>query len=161
RVEFRRIMHPERWKRVDSLYHQAAARTGEDRSTFLDEACDGDDAMRRELESLLAHDDPAGPFLEESALSVAAREVAHHMPRLTGRRFGPYLVGELLGAGGMGDVYRADDTVLRRQVAIKILPDTFDADSERLARFEQEARTLASLSHPHIAVLYGVQEAEG
>src|SRR5262245_43141644 len=154
-------MHPDRWKRVDSLYHQAAARTGDDRSTFLDQACDGDATLRRELESLLAHDDPAGPFLEESALSVAAREVADHMPRLTGRRFGPYLVGELLGAGGMGDVYRAEDTVLRREVAIKILPETFDADPGRLARFEQAARTLASLSHPHIAVLYGVQEADG
>jgi eukaryotic-like serine/threonine-protein kinase len=154
-------MDPDRWKRVDSLYHQAAARTGIDRSTFLDEACEGDDALRRELDSLLAHDDPAGPFLEESALTVAAREVADHMPRLTGRRFGPYLIGELLGAGGMGDVYRAEDTVLRRQVAIKILPDMFDADPGRLARFEQEARTLASLSHPHIAVIYGVQESEG
>jgi eukaryotic-like serine/threonine-protein kinase len=154
-------MDPERWQRVDSLYHQAAARTGDDRTTFLDEACDGDDALRRELESLLAHDDPAGSFLEEAALSVAAREVADQMPRLTGRRFGPYVVGELLGAGGMGDVYRAEDTVLRREVAIKILPDTFDADPGSLERFEQEARTLASLSHPHIAVIYGVQEAEG
>jgi serine/threonine-protein kinase len=154
-------MHPERWKRVDSLYHQAAVRTGDDRSTFLDQACDGDDALRQELESLLAHDDPPGAFLEEAALSVAAREMADQVPRLTGRRFGPYLVGELLGAGGMGDVYRAEDTVLRREVAIKILPDTFDAGPEQLARFEQEARTLASLSHPHVAVLYGVQEAEG
>jgi len=154
-------MDPDRWKRVDSLYHQAAARTGDDRSAFLDEACDGDAGLRRELESLLAHDDPAEPFLEENALSVAARGVAEQMPRLTGQHFGPYLVGELLGAGGMGDVYRAYDTVLRREVAIKILSDTFDADPGRLARFEQEARTLASLSHPHIAVIYGVQEAEG
>ncbi len=155
-------MHPDRWKRVDSLYDHAAARTGDDRSRFLDEACDGDDALRRELESALAHDNPAGPFLEESALSVAAREVANQMPRLTGRRFGPYLVGELLGAGGMGDVYRAEDTVLRREVAIKILPDTFDADPGKLARFEQENSSPSpSLSHPHIAVIYGVQESEG
>ena len=154
-------MDPDRWKRVDSLYHQAAARTGDDRSTFLGEACDGDEALRREVESLLAHDDAAGPFLEESALSIAAREEADHMPRLTGRRVGPYLVGELIGVGGMGDVYRAEDTVLRRQVAIKILPDLFDADPGKLERFEQEARALASFSHPHIAAIYGVQEAEG
>jgi serine/threonine-protein kinase len=154
-------MDPGRWKRVDSLYHQAAARTGDDRSTFLDDACDGDESLRRELESLLAHDDPAGSFFEEGALSVAARAVADQVPRLSGRRFGPYLVGELLGAGGMGDVYRAEDTVLRREVAIKILPDTFDAGPGRLAQFEQEARTLALLSHPHIGVIYGVHEAQG
>src|SRR5438477_11997369 len=114
-------MHAERWQRVDGLYHQAAALTGDNRSAFLDQVCDGDAALRRELESLLAHDDAAGPFLEEAALSVAARQVADQMPQLTGRRLGPYLVGGLLGSGGMGDVYRAEVTVLGRQVPVKIL----------------------------------------
>ena len=89
------------------------------------------------------------------------RLVADEIPVLTGRAFGPYRIGELLGAGGMGDVYRARDTVLGRDVAIKILPEAFHDDPERLARFEQEAQFLASLSHPNIAAIYGVHEAAG
>jgi eukaryotic-like serine/threonine-protein kinase len=82
-------------------------------------------------------------------------------PRLTGRRIGPYEVGPLLGAGGMGEVYRARDTRLGRDVAIKILPADLTADPERLARFEREARVLARLNHPHIATIHGIEEADG
>ena len=81
-------------------------------------------------------------------------------PRLTGA-IGPYQVGELLGAGGMGEVYRARDSRLGRDVAIKILPPAFMADPERVARFEREARVLASLNHPHIGAIYGIEEASG
>ena len=80
---------------------------------------------------------------------------------LTGRRIGVYEIQTLLGAGGMGEVYRARDTKLGREVAIKILPDVFTSAPERLARFEREARMLAALNHPHIAAIYGVEEAEG
>jgi serine/threonine-protein kinase len=153
-------MRPERWKHVEDLYHKAAARTAADRSTFLADACGGDEALRQELESLLAQDVPAGSFLDEPALAVAARQVAGEMPLLTGRSLGPYLIGELLGAGGMGDVYRAQDTVLGRDVAIKILSAAVEAAPARLAQFEQEARVLASFSHPHIGAIYGVQVAE-
>ena len=79
-------------------------------------------------------------------------------PRLTGA-IGPYQVGELLGAGGMGEVYRARDTRLGRDVAIKILPPVFTADPERVARFDREARVLAALNHPHIGAIYGIEEA--
>ena len=154
-------MRPERWKHVEALYHEAVGRTAEDRSTFLAGACAGDEGLRQEVESLLAHDLPAVPFLDEPALAVAARLVADEMPLLTGRSLGPYLIGELLGAGGMGDVYRAHDTVLGRDVAIKILSAAFDTAPARLAQFEQEARVLASFSHPHIGAIYGVQAAEG
>src|SRR3970040_1070460 len=78
-----------------------------------------------------------------------------------GTRLGPYEILSALGAGGMGEVYRASDTHLGRQVAIKILPDTFAHDLERLARFEREARTLAALNHPNIAQIYGVENADG
>jgi serine/threonine protein kinase/tetratricopeptide (TPR) repeat protein len=80
---------------------------------------------------------------------------------LTGRRLGPYHVQELLGVGGMGEVYRARDTKLGRDVALKILPHLFAADPERLGRFEREAHVLASLNHPNIAAIYGFEESDG
>src|SRR5829696_4998386 len=80
------------------------------------------------------------------------------MPLKPGSRFGPYEIGAAIGAGGMGEVYRARDTRLHRDVAIKVLPDLFASDPERLARFEREARTLAALNHPHVAQVYGVLE---
>ena len=78
-----------------------------------------------------------------------------------GSRIGPYEVGGLLGAGGMGEVYRARDTKLDRDVALKVLPEVFTADPDRLARFEREAKVLASLNHPNIGHIYGLEEAEG
>ena len=83
------------------------------------------------------------------------------MPLAVGTRLGPYDITGLLGAGGMGEVYRARDTKLQRDVAIKVLPDGLAHDTERLARFEREARTLASLNHPHIAQIYGLEESGG
>ena len=160
-IEFGCHMRPERWQRVETLYHEAVTRAAADRPAFLAGACGDDEELRQEIESLLAYDTPAVPFLDEPALAVAARDVADGMPLLTGRSLGPYLIGELLGAGGMGDVYRAHDTVLGRDVAIKILSATFESEPTRLAQFEREARILASFSHPHIGAIYGVQTADG
>ena len=83
------------------------------------------------------------------------------MPLERGTRLGPYEIEAVLGAGGMGEVYRARDTKLGREVAIKILPRLFINDPDRLARFEREARVLASLNHPHIGAIYGLEEADG
>src|SRR5262245_46751535 len=83
------------------------------------------------------------------------------MPLAAGTRLGPYEILSPLGAGGMGEVYRARDTKLRRDVAIKILPDVFTSDPQRLVRFEREAHTLAALNHPHIAAIYGLEDAGG
>src|SRR6516164_10392441 len=83
------------------------------------------------------------------------------MPLSTGTRFGHYEILSRLGAGGMGEVYRARDTKLGRDVALKVLPAAFAADAERLARFKREARVLASLNHPGIAAIYGLEESEG
>ncbi len=80
---------------------------------------------------------------------------------MSGERIGPYTIVDKLGEGGMGQVWRATDTTLGRQVAIKILPDAFASDPERLARFEREARTLAALNHPHIAAIYGFEKSSG
>src|SRR6202795_2713887 len=83
------------------------------------------------------------------------------MSLVPGTRLGPYEILSAIGAGGMGEVYRAIDTALGRQVAIKVLPEAFAQDAERLARFEREAKTLASLNHPNIAQIYGLEKSSG
>jgi Tol biopolymer transport system component len=151
----------DRWEAVERLYHDALARPVEDRAAFLAAACAGDQVMRQEVESLLAQA-ASGDFLAEPAIAVAAQMASMpETPVLTGRRIGVYQLLAPLGAGGMGEVYRARDTKLGREVAIKILPRAFTADPDRLARFEREARVLATLNHPHIGAIYGFEESEG
>jgi eukaryotic-like serine/threonine-protein kinase len=154
-------MDADRWSRIQQLYHEAAALDDSDRAAFLARVGREDHTLRAEIESLLADDDLGESFLEEPAIAVAARLVGGNVPGLTGQAFGPYRIEGLLGAGGMGDVYGAHDTVLGRDVAIKILPEAFTDDAERLARFKQEAQFLASLSHPNVAAIYGVHESDG
>jgi eukaryotic-like serine/threonine-protein kinase len=157
-------MTPERWRRIEALYDAARTRPEAGRAAFLVEACAGDEALRREVESLLAQPvSEAGP-LDRPA--VEARLIAEEHSRndpstLVGRHLGVYQIQALLGAGGMGEVYRARDTRLGRDVAIKILPRDFTTDPNRLARFEQEARVLATLNHPNIATIHGVEETAG
>jgi eukaryotic-like serine/threonine-protein kinase len=154
-------MDADRWSRLEQLYHEAIGLDEAGRQAFLTRACGDDRALRADVESLLTEDVSPEPFLEEPAFAVGARLVADEVPQLSGREFGPYRLDGLLGAGGMGDVYRARDTVLERDVAIKILPTAFSEDAERLARFKLEAQFLASLSHPNIAAIYGVHESDG
>jgi serine/threonine-protein kinase len=153
-------MDPHRWRRIEEVYHAVVTRGPGEREAFLDGACAGDAALRREVEALLAVSTEGR--LETPALAVAAHMVSDHAGSvLTGRRIGPYQIHARIGAGGMGEVYRARDTKLGREVAIKVLPRSFAADSDRLARFEREARMLAALSHPHIATIYGTEELDG
>ena len=153
----------ERWQHVEQLCHEALARDERDRAAFLRQACLGDDALRGEVESLLACADQTADFLGPQMLEAMAAviEPDEAARPLIGQRLGPYEIGSLLGAGGMGDVYRARDTKLGREVAIKILPEAFIADADRRSRFEREARLLASLNHPHIGAIYGFEEREG
>src|SRR4029077_4792222 len=125
---------------------------------FLARACAGDSALRREVESLLAQP-PAG-MIDAPVGALVAGLVSPVSALLTGRRIGVFEVQGLLGVGGMGEVYRARDTRLGREVAIKILPRAFKDDPDRLARFEREARMLASLNHPHIGAIYGLEDAD-
>jgi serine/threonine protein kinase len=126
------------------------------------DACAGDVALRREVELLLAQQASMGGFLEDPAVATVAQLVSEPGASvLTGRRLGVYQVHARIGAGGMGEVYRARDTRLGRDVAIKILPRHFTSDPDRLARFEREARVLASLNHPHIGAIYGLEDAGG
>jgi Tol biopolymer transport system component len=151
---------PERWRQVEELFHEARERTPADQPAFLETACDGDSDLRREVASLLGQRE--GSLLRDGVDGLAAAVVTgerrgHH----EGRRLGPYVLGALLGAGGMGDVYRARDAKLGRDVAVKILPDSLVAHPERLARSEREARILAALNHPNIAAIYGLEESDG
>src|SRR6266540_5048433 len=152
--EARTQMSASRQRQITELCHAALERNASDRAAFLREACAGDEALRQEVESLLCYEDAADGFLERPAVEEVARLVSSHPESnvdLAGRRLGVYQIQARIGAGGMGEVYRARDTKLGRDVAIKILTRAFANDPERLARFEREARLLALLNHPHIA----------
>jgi serine/threonine protein kinase len=141
-------MTPERWQQVDQLYHSALEREPEQRGVFLAEACAEDEELRREVESLLAHE---GPPLDRPAWEGAAALLEDTQTQLTpGAQLGPYRIEATLGAGGMGEVYRATDTRLDRKVAIKVSAKQFSE------RFEREARAISALNHPHICTLYDV-----
>ena len=134
-------MSENRWRRVEEIFHQAVDLAPQARSAFLDEACGEDLSMRREVESLLAHESEDGGTFAETP-----KTIAHY--RILGK----------IGEGGMGAVYRATDTKLGREVAIKVLPRSFADDPDRMARFTREAKVLASLNHPHIAQIYGLED---
>jgi serine/threonine protein kinase/Tol biopolymer transport system component len=152
-------MLPERRDLISDLYHRALARAPEERAAFLAEACKGDEALREEVQSLLEFEPASARLLERPAVAVAAG--ATSATSMIDRQLGPYTIVAPLGAGGMGEVYRARDSRLGRDVAIKILPAHFTADSERRARFAREARLLATLNHPHIGAIYGLEESAG
>jgi eukaryotic-like serine/threonine-protein kinase len=143
----------ERWQQVTEIFHAALARDPARREEFLADACGGDAMLRAEVEALVAADHEAGPF-GETPLFVPTLSLE------PGSSMGPYRIEEPLGAGGMGEVYRARDGTLERDVAIKVLPQHFASDSERVARLLREARLLAALNHPNIAAIYGVVDAD-
>ena len=127
-------MDPQRWSRIESLYHSALAKSPDERGHYLAVECEHEPDLRREVESLLkGADEPLN-------------------------RIGPYEIIGLLGAGGMGEVYRAKDTRLKREVALKMLPEAFSRDPARMARFQREAELLASINYPNIAHVYGLEE---
>jgi Tol biopolymer transport system component len=164
-------MADDRWLRVKRLFEAAVEQPPPERSAFVAAAVAGDDTLRREVEALLAADlanaSISEPWPVAPASLLAELRLGSHTtdpgsassPGLAaGHRLGKYDVVAPLGAGGMGEVYRAHDGRLGRDVAIKILPRAFTSDPGRLARFEREARVLAALNHPHIAGIYGIEE---
>ena len=155
-------MSSDRWRQVEDLCHAALACDAEERRAFLANACQGDEGLLREVESLLAQESSAEGFMSVPAAVLAGSAGLDQPERtLIGARFGSYTIRSLLGVGGMGEVYRAHDETLGREVAIKVLSPAFTAEPERRARFEREARMLATLNHPHIGAIYGVEEADG
>ena len=151
-------MTPERFEQLQELYTRAAELSDSRRSAFLDEACGDDSALRRDVESLLAEEQPARTFLEEPAIQTAAKTLSSARRAWMGKRIAHYEILGFIGAGGMGEVYRGLDTKLKREVAIKILPAEWSQDPDRLLRFKREAELLATLNHPRIAQIYGFEE---
>ena len=152
------MIAPANWQRVRALFHRALEHPVEGRTAFVSEQSDGDEAVRHEVESLLAAHAAAGGFLDESASGAtkddepldAAQSLA------IGSRLGAFEILDLLGAGGMGEVYRARDTHLDRLVAVKVISPELAIDPRGRERFEREARTISKLTHPHICTVYGV-----
>jgi serine/threonine protein kinase/Tfp pilus assembly protein PilF len=170
-------MRPERWAQVERLYHAALEVGPEARTAFLGEACAGDEELRSEVAALLVCDDKAAGFMEASAIELAAKALASDkqvgerangsairgssMTLTAGMRLGPYEVLTLLGAGGMGEVYRARDTRLGRDVALKVIAPRLVGDPSLRSRFEREARAASVLNHPSIVTVYDVGDSAG
>ena len=155
-------MKADEWQRINDLFHAALDREPGERAAFLADACAGDEGLRREVESLLASHDPSDNFIESLAPDLAAGLLAESQARLaTGQSVGNYTVMALLGAGGMGEVYLTEDTRLGRRVALKLLPEQFTTEPDRLHRFEREARAASSLNHPNIITIHEVGQVEG
>jgi serine/threonine protein kinase/Tol biopolymer transport system component len=152
---------PDQRERVSQLYEQALGRHVTDRADFLRRACEGDESLRVAVESLLARASDSLSILDVPLAAWAAGSLRDRDESLIGRSVGGYQILSTLGAGGMGEVYRAHDARLRRDVAIKILPQVFASDPGRLARFEREAQILAALNHPHIGAIYGLETMDG
>ena len=158
------------WHRVKEIIEAALARPAAERAAFVLRMCGDDTSLRAEVESLLAAIDQAGNFIEQPALqsmSLSAAFPAGWIPDLgrralePGNSVGPYTIREFVGAGGMGEVYRAHDSNLNRDVALKVRPAAFALDADRFARFRREAQMLAALNHPNIATIYGLENSDG
>ncbi|MGH9879982.1 MAG: serine/threonine-protein kinase, partial [Pyrinomonadaceae bacterium] len=150
-------MTPERWAQLNQLFHAALEREPGVRSSFLAQSCAGDEPMRSEVESLLASHLEAESFIEIPASDVAAELFAGDQGNsLVGKSIGHYEIEALLGAGGMGEVYLAQDNSLGRRIAVKLLPQIYTLNADRVSRFEQEARAASALNHPNIVTIHEI-----
>jgi serine/threonine protein kinase len=150
------------WTMVKRIHQSALDVDPSERDAFVDESCGGDEALRREVQSLLTYASEAESFLERPAADIAPSSPGEaNEAALVGRTISHYQVLSLLGAGGMGEVYLARDPRLDRTVALKILPGEFAADADRMQRFSREAKAASALNHPNVATIYDVGESDG
>ncbi|HYW43712.1 MAG TPA: bifunctional serine/threonine-protein kinase/formylglycine-generating enzyme family protein [Bryobacteraceae bacterium] len=155
-------MASERWRQIEQLYHLALEQNADSRSAFVAQACGGDEALRREVESLLAAAEGDDAYLETPAVAVAAKSLAQAEARwnLAGKTVSHYLVVEKLGRAREAPVYRAEDSRLGRPVALEFLP-RLAGDPQAMERFQREARAASILNHPNICTVYDIDQFEG
>jgi serine/threonine protein kinase/Tol biopolymer transport system component len=153
-------MTKDQWKEVDRLFHEALARQPGERTEFLAAACASNEELLREVESLLAAHVEESDFFEAGSATLAADAVAERESEMIGRRISHYRILSRIGAGGMGEVYLAEDARLGRKVAIKLLPAQFTRDPERLRRFRHEVRAASATNHPNIVTIYDVSSID-
>ena len=152
-------MSDNRWQRIENIFHQAVELAPEARSAFLHEACATDESLRKEVESLLAHETEDGSTFVNALGAV--EDTVTTFEDLSGRTIGPYRVLRRIGSGGMGVVYEACDTRLDRHVALKVLPASMLTDETARARLVREARMASKLNHPHVCTIHEVGESDG
>src|SRR5438552_15491003 len=152
-------MTPARFQTIEEIFRAALDQAPGQISAFLDKACEGDDVLRRKVETLLASRQRAGSFIETSAVGIATRIIENgQADLLVGQTFGHYKISKRIGSGGMGEVYLATDMTAGRKAALKLLPMRFTGDASRLKRFQQEARAVVALNHPNILTVYEIGE---
>lgn len=153
-------MTPERWQRVDELFHSALEREPTNRGAFLRESCAGDEELQKEVEKLIAAHEADGSFIDSPAYADTEILSDRQADLVAGQRLGPYKIMSHIGSGGMGEVYLAEDTRLGRKVALKLLPAAFTTDEDRLRRFRQEAQAASALNHPNILTVYEIGQTD-